>query len=298
MDWELESRKAIFKYLSEYERFESLIPGRILAQGFEWKGRRITLKGQTGIWTPKGFECPISITSRSNGSYNLDGIDLDGTIIYAYRGNDPNHHDNRKLRRAYETRTPLIFFEEVRNHLYQAIWPVIIIEDHPEKRFVRAAIEPAYRTLGIGMTWDSIGVSSSDVRRYAMIETRHRLHQSAFRYLVIDAYDERCAMCRLHHRKLLDAAHIVPDAEDEGIPTVNNGLSLCKIHHAAFDCNLLGIDTDFIVHVRDDILSESDGPMLQHGLKELDKQKIILPRRKDDWPKREYLDWKYQRFKG
>ncbi|MDD5076210.1 MAG: hypothetical protein PHS18_03895, partial [Sphaerochaetaceae bacterium] len=135
MSWETEIRYAAFRYLADYERFNELIPGLILAEGFEWKGQRITLKGQTGIWTPRGFDCPISITSRTEGPYNLDGISKDGTIIYAYRGMDANHWDNKKLRKAYETRTPLIFFKEVRNHLYQAIWPVLIIEDHPEQLY-------------------------------------------------------------------------------------------------------------------------------------------------------------------
>ena len=104
-------------------------------------------------------------------------------------------------------------------------------------------------------------------------------------------------MCNLHHRQLLDAAHIIPDSDDDGVPIVTNGLSLCKIHHAAFDCNLLGIDSDYVVHVREDILHESDGPMLQHGLKELDSVHIILPHRRKDWPDPEFLDRRYQFFR-
>jgi predicted restriction endonuclease len=39
---------------------------------------------------------------------------------------------------------------------------------------------------------------------------------------------------QVKHEGLLDAAHIVADSE-EGPPAIQNGLSLCKIHHAAFD---------------------------------------------------------------
>lgn len=293
----MDVRFAAFKYLAELERFNTLIPGRVLAEGFLWQDRRITLKGQTGIWTPRGFECPISITSRVNGKYDLDGIGMDGiSIVYAYRGTDPNHRDNRNLRLALKKRIPLIFFKEVRNHLYQAVWPVIIIEDNPNQLFVRATIEPAYRGLNPSNSWDDFQISPVDARRYAMGETRHRLHQSAFRELVIHAYGERCAMCNLHHRQLLDAAHIIPDSDEDGVPVINNGLSLCKIHHAAFDHDILGIDPDYTVHVREDILSEHDGPMLQHGLKELNSKRIILPRKRDDWPDREFLDRKFQQF--
>lgn len=296
MNWEREARYAAFRYLSDLGKFNSLIPGKVLAEGFEWKGRRITLKGQTGIWTPKDFECPISITSRTNGPYNLDGIGKDGTIVYAYRGSDPNQRDNRNMRLALETRTPLIFFKEVRNHLYQAIWPVLIIEDHPNQLYVRAVIEPAYYSLHPDNSWDDFQVSSEDVRRYAMVETRHRLHQSAFRELVLHAYSERCTMCNLHHPNLLDAAHIIPDSDEDGVPEITNGLSLCKIHHAAFDHNILGIDPDYTVHVREDILSENDGPMLQYGLKALDSKRIILPKRRNNWPDRNFLERKYQQF--
>ena len=51
-------------------------------------------------------------------------------------------------------------------------------------------------------------------------------------------------LCKLRHAELLDAAHIIADANDEGLPIVPNGLALCKIHHAAFDKNIIGISPD------------------------------------------------------
>jgi len=45
-----------------------------------------------------------------------------------------------------------------------------------------------------------------------------------------------------------------------------NGLALCKLHHAAFDANIIGVTPDLEVTVRLDVLQEIDGPMLQHGL--------------------------------
>ena len=116
-------------------------------QGFDCNGRRVTLKGASGIWFPQGFSMPISITTSLNGPYRLDDIEDDGLLTYAYRGNDPNHRDNRGLREACRTRTPLIYFKEVHEHRYQAIWPVIVLEDHPESLFVRAAMDPAYADL-------------------------------------------------------------------------------------------------------------------------------------------------------
>ena len=51
-----------------------------------------------------------------------------------------------------------------------------------------------------------------------------RLHQATFRERVLHAYRTSCAICRLRHRELLDAAHILPDGHPRGEPVVPNGL--------------------------------------------------------------------------
>jgi len=52
---------------------------------------------------------------------------------------------------------------------------------------------------------------------------------------------------------------------------------LCKIHHTACDLNIIGIDPDYKVHIREDILQEEDGPMLEHGIKEMDMRSLWIP---------------------
>ena len=59
---------------------------------------------------------------------------------------------------------------------------------------------------------------------------------------------------------LLDAAHIVADLDEKfGQPVVPNGIPLSKIHHAAFDAHLIGIDPDFRLHVSESLLGLNDG---------------------------------------
>jgi putative restriction endonuclease len=83
-------------------------------------------------------------------------------------------------------------------------------------------------------------------RRYALRAVKQRLHQASFREAVISAYDGRCAVSRLPEPLLLDAAHIVEDKDERlGQPVVPNGIQLSKIHHAAFDAHLIGIDPDY-----------------------------------------------------
>src|ERR1700676_3214950 len=101
-------------------------------------------------------------------------------------------------------------------------------------------------------------------RRYALREIKQRLHQASFREAVITAYNGRCAVSGLPEPLLLDAAHIVADKDEQfGQSVVPNGIPLSKIHHAAFDAHLIGIDPDYHVHVSERLLVQKAGPMLQ-----------------------------------
>src|SRR5258708_30302521 len=78
-------------------------------------------------------------------------------------------------------------------------------------------------------------------------------------------YMQCCAICRLRHDELLEAAHILPDGHPRGEPVIPNGLALCKLHHAAFDAYIIRVTPDLEVTVRLDVLQEIYAPMLQHG---------------------------------
>ena len=122
-------------------------------------------------------------------------------------------------------------------------------------------------------------------RRYALRSVKQRLHQASFREAIISAYNGRCALSRIPEPLLLDAAHIVPDKDERlGQPVIPNGIPLSKIHHAAFDAHLIGIDPDYCLHVSDRLLSQSDGPMLE-ALKRLNGGTIHLPSRIKDRPR-------------
>jgi putative restriction endonuclease len=77
---------------------------------------------------------------------------------------------------------------------------------------------------------------------------------------------------------------------------VPNGLSLCKIHHAAFDKNIIGVSPDYKIIVREDILEEIDGPMLKYGLQEMHGQEIFLPKRVEHIPDKERLQLRFDKF--
>jgi putative restriction endonuclease len=56
------------------------------------------------------------------------------------------------------------------------------------------------------------------------------------------------------------------------------------------------VTPDYIIRVRQDILEEEDGPILQHGLKDLHNTKLILPWTQSQWPDRQALEWRFSRF--
>ncbi|MHA7167126.1 HNH endonuclease [Arthrobacter bambusae] len=254
---------------------------------------------QTGIWKPRDLSAALSIQTvyRAPGQerpYN-DEKGPDGLHRYAWRGDDPEHPDNRALRSAMEKQVPLIWFWGVgmRPAVFQPIFPVYLLWEEPErKQFVIDA------NVARGLVSKESPVEEQ-LRRYLTVETKRRLHQPVFRSTVLRAYRTRCAVCALAHRELLDAAHIVPDSAELGVASVVNGMALCKIHHAAFDAHILGIRPDFVVEVRDDILAEVDGPMLTYGIQARHGQRLMeLPQSRREHPSRDLLEHAYQAFRS
>jgi len=164
----------------------------------------------------------------------------------------------------------------------------VVSDDTVRKQFV-IALDESLRFLR-----DPLHPSPAE-RRYAERVVRQRLHQPEFRARVIRAYETRCAVCRLHHGELLDAAHIQADALG-GAPVVANGLAMCKIHHAAYDEDFLSVDPDYVIHIKLALLEEHDGPMLRHGLQEVHGRRIEVPRLVGERPDPALLDGRHRAF--
>jgi putative restriction endonuclease len=287
-------RLKVFEWLTKQIQIHGdVLPRKLLAEGFIFESEHIPLVSPQGIFKPKWLDYPLSITTTPKGPYE-DRQNDEGLIEYKYRGTDPNHRDNVGLRKAFEKQIPLIYFFGITPGKYMTVWPVYIVGDDPQNlTFTVAGDEQKY------INSDDIGVNENSIYRRSYITStiKNRLHQRSFRERVLEAYRSKCTVCRLKHLELLDAAHIIPDTEPESKPTVDNGLALCKLHHAAFDSFIIGITPDFRIEIRSDVLEEHDGPMLKHGLIELHGSNIILPAQKNNWPNRDYLDTRYQKFK-
>lgn len=291
---ELALRLAAFHWLEEQTALHGeVLAWSVLSRGFEFQGVRVPLISQQGIFKPRLCRLPLSILTSAGGPY-ADAFASNGLLLYKYRGTDPFHRDNEGLRQAMKEQVPLIYLHGHLEGRYHAIWPVYVVGDNPATlTFTVAADQIEARPAVPG----EVAYEDPAIRRaYVTAIVRRRLHQAGFRERVLDAYRERCALCRLRHRELLDASHIAPDSSPEGEPVVSNGLALCKLHHAAFDAWILTVDPDYRVRVRGDVLEEQDGPMLRHGLQELEGQRIEVPKNALLKPSKDLLAVRMERF--
>ncbi len=264
-----------------------------LDRGFPFRGERIPyLNRQKGIYRARVQTGPaaLSIQTSANSPYD-DEILADG-FAYAYRGGSVDQADNRALRAAYELQVPLVYFVATNPGWYKPLFPCFVREDDPSAQ--RVIVTPG-ALRGPMDEPEPVVLADPIERRYVVRETRVRVHQARFRARVVPAYDTRCAICTLKERRLLDAAHIVGDVELAGEPTIRNGLSLCAIHHRAFDQNLVGVSPDCVVHVSRRLLDDEDGPMLEL-LKGFHNAPLHLPRRAVDRPDPERLDARFEQF--
>lgn len=296
-------RLAAFAAVRRLTEIRGDLTSNDLRGGFDFQGGRIPLiNPQRGIFKPKQMQFLLSIRTvfpRSGARVWYDDqkdvhrqiYEGDDAVDYAFMGNDPDAADNRWLREAMENRVPVIYFLGVAPGCYQAFLPTFIVGWNPSALKARVAFAMAEQS-------DTQLLDSVTERRYALREVKQRLHQASFREAVISAYNGRCALSGLPEQLLLDAAHIIADMDERlGQPVVPNGIPLSKIHHAAFDAHLIGIDPDFGLHVSERLMIQRDGPMLE-ALKGLHGGILRRPDRAQDWPDRDRLSLRFERFKA
>jgi putative restriction endonuclease len=296
-------RIAAFDHVRTLAEVHDHLTATDLRPGFVFQGERIPLiNPQRGIFKPQQMRFLLSIKTvfpKPGGKVWYDDqrevhrqiFEGDETVDYAFMGQDPDAADNRWLREAFENQIPIIYFLGIAPGRYQAILPTFIAGWDGTALNARVAFGAIDREtlLPPGTAFE---------RRYALRAVKQRLHQASFREAVITAYNGRCALSGMPESLLLDAAHIVADKDELfGQPVVPNGIPLSKIHHAAFDAHLIGIDPDYRLHVSERLLGQNDGPMLE-ALKRLQGETIHLPGRDKDSPDRERLALRFERFKA
>ncbi len=277
---------------TEFAGSASLSRAQLSRFDFGWGAERL-IDTSKGIWNPQAYAATLTIVSDPMGAYD-DGDHGDSLYRYSYEnrppGQDPRGGSNAKLREAMKLALPIVMLRKVADGQFVPIMPVYVVKDEPEHRRFLLALDESLRFL------PDPAHLTDDQRRYAQRVVRQRMHQPEFRARVLSAYESKCAVCVLKKVPLLDAAHISADSHDDGLPVVPNGLTLCKIHHAAYDEHILGISPDYVVHINADVLAEIDGPMLKYGLQQMDQRDLWVPTPAALKPDRDRLAARFETF--
>lgn len=261
---------------------------------FRFDGRRIFVKGQQGIFKPAELTEPLSITTTIDSDYTHDAIE-GSRVLYDFVSRP---QDNDGLKRCAEAEIPLIYFLQVKKKPapeYAVFAPVYVVGwDDAARRFLVdlseqkpgqvASPAPVGRQLELRVlpTPDSPSEIRELTRSYAVSGVQRRLHEARFRNLVLDAYRDRCAVCSLHLRPLLDAARLGGHREPGPDIAVSEGIALCATHRRAFECGILTFDDEYRVHVD---LPDGSGEGEQAMLLAYEGQQLHLPRDERDWPR-------------
>lgn len=297
-DWPI--RLAAFEALRKaVAKFGPVLPWNAIDEGFTHAGRRFLLANQVkGIFRPAGMSgaaLSVKTTAPRTGPPKYDDIARSDGFAYAFQQRGADYHDNDILIRAAELRAPIIYFYGVAPGRYRPIWPAYVAGvDHEQRVFTimtdeEPLLEPGAHVADPTMT--------TIARRYATVMAKRRLHQDVFRDIVLAAYRERCAICGLPRAELIDAAHIRPDCDVLGEPEIPNGLALCKLHHGAFDANLLGIRPDLVIELSPALREVRDGPTFEHAIRGMEGQRISVPRRPEHQPSEDHLTARYDLFR-
>src|SRR5712691_11920802 len=253
----------------------------------ELRGFRVHLKGQQGIFKPAELTEPLSITTTIDSEHAQDTIE-GSRVLYDYVSRE---HQNEALKRCAEAEQPLIYFLQVKKRPateYVIFAPVYVIGWNDQSRcFVvdlseqkpGEIVSPAPMKRQLRLPVLRTPESPSEIREltksYAVTTVQRRLCEARFRTAVLDAYGDRCAVCRLHVRPLLDAAHVGPALSRPGQAIdVREGIALCATHHRAFDANILRYDSEYRIHVE---LPQRAGEGEQSMLLAFDGKELLLP---------------------
>lgn len=287
---ELALREMIFEHLRRAVAQKDVLTREELAAFPVGNGTRRLIDQNRGIWNPQDLQATLSIVSNPDSQYDDEEVG-DSQFAYSYRAGS-TAGDNTKLRRAIELELPVILFRRIRPAIYVPVFPVYVMADEPEHRRFILAIDELRHI-------ENPRALKPLEREYAKRITNQRLHQPEFRARVLLAYDYRCAVCNIGHRSLVDAAHIIADGKLHGIPEVTNGLALCKLHHAAYDANLLGITPEYEIRISDKLMRDlRGGRMLEYGLQAMNGEPLTLPRSKKEYPSPERLKERFTVFQA
>lgn len=291
---------AAFEKIKELESiYGDSIPSVAIRNGFDIDGENIRLENQVvGIFKPRQMKqgaLSIKTTMSRDGDANIynDQLVDSGYYKYSLQEGDPYGVNNKYLWQSLESKMPFIYFHAVAPAVYKALWPCFIKNIFPEERHALVALGPTVNDQYI----DSYYRDLDDIEsRYLVRESKVRLHQASFREAVMSAYNRSCAVTGLSVEKLIEAAHIIPDSEIGKHQSVTNGIALNRIHHKAYDSNLIGIDPDLRIHVGKELIEIRENRFIKDCVLRFDNKQLNSPSNPKYAPNKDYLARRFEKF--
>lgn len=301
-DNDLKTLLAAFERVRWLERvFGDDIPWSEIMKGFDLAGHQILLANRArGIFKPRQMShgvISIKTTEPRSGRVNIydDHETEEGFFRYSLQKKGALSSGNKHLREAMNQQAPFIYFHAVAPGRYKAIWPCYISNIHEDQKYCEVTVGESIDVRAERPSRVEYPDLSAPTRAYAVRETRVRLHQATFRINVLSAYKNRCSLSGLPIPELLEAAHITPDSNTYSSTEISNGIAMTRLHHRAFDANLIGITPDLNIVVSDRLMEKDDGPILS-ALKNLDGQRLIPPYSEKLSPDKNRLAQRYEEF--
>ncbi|WYD80399.1 MAG: HNH endonuclease [Candidatus Electrothrix gigas] len=123
----------------------------------------------------------------------------------------------------------------------------------------------------------------TDTQRDTVV--KQRIGQQALRKVLLDIYENKCAMCQIDEPKILRASHIIPWSENETSRLdPANAILLCGLHDLAFEYKFITIGSDYGIQ----LATMPEG--LWSILTQITLPKLRLPKVQKFWPRQEFLE--------
>ena len=267
------------------------IPESEIAQGFRLGTELILLKGPQGIFKPRQLtDGPLTIMSTLVSRYEDELLEEANVLRYDYAP-PSREHENRGLKALMAEGKPVILLKQVKakpRPEYLIVAPLFVegFDDGARQFTLSTRADVTRRTD----TQEAV-VLREIQRAYGQTTVQTRLHQAYFRRDVLTVHRNRCCVCELRVRPLLQGAHIVPDSDALGVPSVQNGLSLCALHHAAYDRRIIRIKADYTIKVEQEWV-RTDDAFAERSLAAFDGHRIVLPNAPEHHPSPTFLEWR------
>jgi hypothetical protein len=211
--------------------------------------------GGRGIWIDTartrgiGGYPAVAVGLLHTGRHYADDLS-DDAVLYHYPVTDVPGRDAAEVEAMKATgglRLPIFFvLQEGTRRSVRRGW-VTSWDDATREFLVEFGALP--RDIPRGDQVDTAPFGLFEDREEVFRRTRGRPNQQRFKLQVMQRYGGSCAMCASAIPEVVDAAHLVPDA-DRGTSDPRNGLPICKNHHAAMDKGLVVYDDQGRLHVR------------------------------------------------